>query len=665
MRALFTLIICFFTISAIPTFCTGQASLIPHDLIPREQFFKEKDKYHIQLSQDGEHVFFQKKGVEGSEKFLFFVNAKSPLAERSKEFEGELVDFRPTYNDGIVAIVQQDTNLQVHFTTTRSRSVRQLDVMPFQKMEFLQLSERFPNKILVDITAKKGGRDGIYALDLLSSSMRRLGSMDDFQQLFFDQNFGKVAGLKPSDEGGNVLYRFHEGQWKGTRKYPFHPEMYSGGLSRIISVSSDGKTIYATDNVAKDKASLISIDVATGEVTEVANNPNADLLPYAATVGTDGIPTAVIALRGEVQRQILDESVRPDFEFLEKEMPGEVSFVEASQDGQIWLVRTLTGGPYTYYHYDRTDKKLTELFNDYSYLDEYDLATRKTYQVKVRDGLEFPVNLYVPPGMAKADGTPRVPLPTVVFVHGGPWAGLKYWNSWHVTRHLQLLANRGYAVVQIEFRGTIGLGKEICAAGDKQWGAGMHEDIIDLTDWAIRSGIANPKRIGIFGWSYGGYAVNYAMGKQPELFSCGLSIAGVSDLNEFVLSRNSNRRSWVGDPDTEEGAAVLKAHSPTTVSENIKNPILLSCGSLDDRVPPSQSEDFAKALHDAGKNPVFVSYPAEGHTFEQPESWTSFWAIAEDMLHRHVGGRKQPAGDDISKGNLKVVYGTDYVEGLE
>jgi len=639
----------------------------PYDLIPRKLFFKEKDKTNIHLAKDGGAVFY-KKNIEGADSMLFYIEKGAYAVERKKAFQGRLIDYLPVYDDGIVAIVEQDTVQKVYFTTVKTRKMRMLDVFPFQRIRFMHLSARFPNKILANITAKDDRKSGLYILDLLSSSMKRVGKMDGFSQMFFDQNFSKVAALRANDLGGNSILRFQDGAWETVFEYPFNPEMFIGGLSRIISVDAAGKTIYATDNFEKDKTSFIAINVENGEVTELASDPDADILPYAATIDPSGKPTAVVALWGDTHRYCLDEPTRKDFEFLDAELDNSTSFVEASDDGNTWLVRKLSGGPATYYLFERDEQRLSELFNDYSYLDDYQLATRKAFTVTTRDSLKLPVQMYVPPGMAKADGSPRVPLPTIIYVHGGPWAGVTHWNNWFHTRNFQLLANRGYVVINMEFRGTTGLGKNTCDAGNQQWGEAMHNDIVDVVDWATSSGYSNPKRVGLWGWSYGGYATNYALGTSPDLFACGVSMYGISDLYSFAQTPFADNDLWhtrVGDPNTEEGAALLKKQSPSSYVDRIKSPLLLTTGSLDERVPQRQADDFAKALDAAGKEVVYFYYPEEGHDYRKPESWVSFWAIAEDFLHKHVGGRKESRKTDIEDGNFITVFGAGYIEEIE
>ncbi|MBK9016343.1 MAG: S9 family peptidase [Saprospiraceae bacterium] len=532
------------------------------------------------------------------------------------------------------------------------------------------MSTRFPNKIAANIVAVDPSQSGLYILDLLSGSTKRLGLMDGLEQVFLDENFGLVAALRNDSNMVRTLLRRQGGQWLEVIKYPFTPDFFIGGVSRIVSVSHDGKTIYATDNTGKDKASLVAISTETGEVTELASDPDADIFPAAFTLDLTGKPTSVVALFASTRRHIVDEGVRADFEFLDKELKNSTSFVGASQDHNNWLVRRLDGGPMFYYLYDRKAKKLTPLFNDYSYFDGYDLPTRTAFTVTTRDGLKLPVHLYVPYGMSRADGMPKTPLPTVVYIHGGPWAGVTHWNSWFHNRCFQLLANRGYAVINMEFRGTTGLGKKMTDAGDKQWGEAMHYDIVDVATWAIKQGIANRSRLGIWGWSYGGYAANFAMAAAPDLFKCGVSMYGIGDLPAFCQMPEvaADGLVWlprVGDPNTEEGLELLKKHSPNTYLKSIANPILLTHGSLDDRVPQEQSDKFASELNAAKKEVVYFFYPEEGHDYRKPESWVSFWAITEYFLHKTLGGRKEARGNDIEAGDFEIMFGKEYIEKID
>jgi dipeptidyl aminopeptidase/acylaminoacyl peptidase len=283
--------------------------------------------------------------------------------------------------------------------------------------------------------------------------------------------------------------------------------------------------------------------------------------------------------------------------------------------------------------------------------------------------MRLPIHLYLPAGMARPDGLPKVPLPTVIYVHGGPWVGVTHWNSWFHNRNFQLLANRGYAVINMEFRGTTGLGKQMLDAGNLQFGKGMHHDVVDVAEWAKKQGVAHPKRLGIWGWSYGGYAVNYALGAAPDLFACGVSMYGLGDLPAFcrlpLVQSDSLWNTRVGNPNTPDGLDLLELHSPMTYVKQVKSPILLTTGTLDQIVPQEQSDKFASALAANKKQVVYFFYPGEEHDYRQPESWVSFWAITEHFLHKHLGGRRELRKTDIESGKFEVMFGKEYIEKIE
>ncbi|MCF8247032.1 MAG: prolyl oligopeptidase family serine peptidase [Saprospiraceae bacterium] len=651
----------------LPTTALSAQSPSPDNLIPRTLFFKDKTRNNVRLSLDGSSVFYQKK-ADGSDSTLYYLKVNFPLHEKKRRFEGKLTNWDMLYDGGLLAVVQQDTSFTLYSTSLTSNKLRKVNFFPFKKLKMVHTSARFPNKIAADIVAVEPSQSGLYILDILSGSTKRLTLMDGFEQVFLDENFGLVAALRNDSNQVRTLLRRHNGQWKEVISYPFAPDNFIGGVSKIISVSKDGQAIYATDNSGKDKSTLISINTETGEVTELASDPDADIFPAAFTLDLDGNPTSVVAIYADTRRHIVDESVRADFDFLDKELKGSTSFAGASQNDSTWLVRKLDGGPVSYFIYDRKTQKLTPLFNDYEYLNDYDLATRKAYTVTTRDGMKLPVHVYVPFGMSRGDGTPKTPLPTIIYVHGGPWAGVTHWNSWFHNRNFQLLANRGYVVINMEFRGTTGLGKAMTDAGDKQWGEAMHYDIVDVATWAIKQGITNRSRLGIWGWSYGGYATNFAMAASPDLFKCGVSMYGISDLPAFCqlpFADNDLWRTRVGDSNTDEGLALLEKHSPMTYLKGIANPILLTTGSLDDRVPQEQSDKFASELKSAKKDVTYFFYPEEGHDYRKPESWVSFWAITEAFLSKNLGGSKQGRLNDIEAGKFEVMFGKEFIDGLD
>jgi len=291
-------------------------------------------------------------------------------------------------------------------------------------------------------------------------------------------------------------------------------------------------------------------------------------------------------------------------------------------------------------------------------LDAYTLSVRKPFIVKAQDGLELPSMIFLPPGSDQNnDGIPDQPLPTVLYVHGGAWIGY-YQNTWFINRQLQLLANRGYAVINTEFRGASGYGQAFIEASSHKWSGKMHQDLVNIAKAAIARGVALPKKVGIFGWSYGGYATFAAMAFAPDVFACGISMYGLGDLEAAFRHPFTSGPYWqqrIGNPDVPEELTLIRRHSPINYIEQIKNPLLIIHGSLDERVPQSQSDNMAQALKAAGKAVIYCYYPEEGHDYAQPENWQSFWALGERFLQEHLGGRSEPAGVDLKKPNFKMV----------
>ena len=249
-----------------------------------------------------------------------------------------------------------------------------------------------------------------------------------------------------------------------------------------------------------------SVDVETGREKILAKNTKADIVGGGLTFDprNDKAQAAVVYF-GTMQRTILDHSIAVDFKYLKTVNSGDVSYVGSSQNHQHWLIRYMNGGPFEYYIYNRRLKKATRLFSDLDRLDTYKMAIRKSFIVKSADGLDLPCRLYFPADADRNnDGMPDKPLPTVVYVHGGPWIGFLA-NSWFSNRNFQLLANRGCAVIDVEFRGTTGYGRKFLDAGNLQWAGRMHRDVIDVLDTAVKRKVAIENRTAIWGWSYGGY----------------------------------------------------------------------------------------------------------------------------------------------------------------
>lgn len=640
--------------------------LSAQNLIPREELFQEKEKYNVQLSRQGDYVFFQKdeQGRDGS----IYTLRTDVVAQPSELHLGDsLVDWRQTYGQEMVAIVKNGKEMQLVQAGIRNKNAKVVPIGPFKNISFLHFSPKFMNKIAVEIEGKNLMDSGQFIIDLVSGNKKRIGRSGAFDKVFFDDLFTQIAAQNKNELSGNSIFLKTNLGWDTLAVYPQSRDLESGGLNQILSVTKDGKKMYMTDNSERDKTALLEVDVATGKTTEVAKDEFADILPYGATYNSDGKPTAVLALFADSRRQFLDEKVKQDFDVLRVKL-GNVKWYGASEDDNIWLIGEMNGGPIRYHVFRREELKIDYLFNDYSFLERYQLAERKAHAVPVRNDITLPVHVYLPVGTDEdGDGIPTEPLPTIIYIHGEPWVGLRQWNQWQYLRNFQLLANRGYAVINIEFRGTTGLGKKVHDLGKKQWGEGMHLDIADITDWAIKQGIAAPRKVGLLGWSYGGYAAAAGLTFTPQAFACAVSMFGPTDLYDFVKNTKDTERWYdmVGDPNTEEGEALLKKHSPSNFVDNITAPILITTGGKDEKVPQKQLDDFAKLLKEKNKDVIYFIYPEEKHAFEDVGSWISFWTITENFLKEHLGGRAERRNDAVEQGNMKVILGGNFIEDMK
>lgn len=289
-------------------------------------------------------------------------------------------------------------------------------------------------------------------------------------------------------------------------------------------------------------------------------------------------------------------------------------------------------------------------------------------EIKARDGLTLVSYLTLPAGSdANRDGKADRPAPLILLVHGGPWARDEYgYNSYH-----QWLANRGYAVLSVNYRASTGFGKDFLAAGNLQWGKKMHDDLIDAVDWAVASGVTTPDKVAIMGGSYGGYATLAGLTLTPDKFACGVDIVGPSNLFTLLGTIPAYWESFkqqfyqrMGNPTTDDGRALLQAASPLTHVDKIKKPLLIGQGANDPRVKQAESDQIVSAMKAKGIPVTYVLFPDEGHGFARPTNNIAFNAVTENFLQPCLGGRAEPIGDTIKGSTAKVPHGAEFAPGL-
>jgi dipeptidyl aminopeptidase/acylaminoacyl peptidase len=376
---------------------------------------------------------------------------------------------------------------------------------------------------------------------------------------------------------------------------------------------------------------------------------------------------------------VLDSDIVGDIAHLQAVADGDFDVLARTLDDTQWIVAyTIDNGPVHYYLYRRPTKHATFLFTNRQALEGLPLAKMHSAVIPARDGLNL-VSYYTLPIGSEANGGELVrprpeagalrarPLATVLLVHGGPWGR----DEWGYDTIHQWLANRGYAVLTVNSRGSTGFGKAFVNAGNLEWGARMQDDLLDAVQWAIDAGIADPQRIAIMGGSYGGYATLAGLTFTPETFACGVDIVGPSNLVtlletvppywEPIIKMFTTR---VGDHRTEEGRAFLRSRSPLTYVDNIQRPLLIGQGANDPRVKQAESDQIVQAMQ-AKQIPVtYVLYPDEGHGFARPENNLSFFAVAEAFLAQHLEERFEPIGEDFANSSIVVPTGQEQIPGL-
>lgn len=643
------------TLSVLLLLWTLAATVDAQSLLPRAALFQEKDIYQVTLSPTGGRLYYQKRSARDGR--VFYRPTDRPNQVHSVAFGGAVLDW-VAVPQGLLAVVKMADRAPLLMLAEGEGQIRTFPFVPFRLMRFKASSRTKPAWVAAEVFTQNPDQQGLYRLDCQRLEWKRMGPLLDYQSLFFDGQLRPRAARHPNAEGGYSIFRYDGQQWVETKRYPFDESQFSGGFQQVLSVSSDGRYMYCTDNQARDKTVLVQIDTRSGATTLLLADSKADLLPFSAILSPDGKPQMVQSRFGRVRRHFLDAAAQQDFEYANQLLQGQARFVQSTADNRQWLLMRQDGGPGRYYLFKRDNRQLTRLLDLIPDLQRYAWSTPTTHAVITRDGYELPVQVYLPAGASR--GQLEQPLPTVVYVHGGPWEGLSHWEEWTYRRHFQLLVDRGYAVINAEFRGSTGRGKHMVDLGDGAWGREMHYDIADITRWAVDQGIADQNRLAIWGWSYGGYAAAAALAFSPDLFRCGLAMYGPMDLERYAQSPFAQNSLWqkrVGDVNTPEGRAALRQQSPAHRIAAIQRPLLLTIGGRDGRIPLSQIADFAEQLYRAGKPVTYLYFPEETHDYQRAESWTAFWAVAEQFLHRKLGGRYEPAGTALRNTNASIIYG--------
>jgi dipeptidyl aminopeptidase/acylaminoacyl peptidase len=556
----------------------------------------------------------------------------------------------------------------VYVVDLDTRSTRDLTPFAGVRASIARLSRKLRHEVLITLNQRDQRYPDLYRVDLESGTMTLVAENPGFAGFLADQNFvARLAVRLTPDNGEEVLRPTGDGKWEPWIHLSPDDQPNSGP----IGLDPDGKTLFFRDSRGRNTAALARIDLKTGDEQILAEDPRADIGGIIADRDT-GEPLAYTVTVARLEYRAIGPKIAADIEFLSRQGIGEWRVDSRSEDDRIWIIGAAQDiGPIAAYLYDRAAGTLTKLHDFRPALNDAPLAHMHPVVIRSRDGLDLVSYLTLPRGSDGADpGRPDRPLPMVLLVHGGPWSRDHFgFNTWH-----QWLANRGYAVLSVNFRSSTGFGKAFVNAGNLEWGQRMDDDLLDAVAWAIDQKIADAKRVAIVGTSYGGYATLVGLTRDPETYACGVDIVGPSDLGMLLKTiptywEGTGRTKFyraIGDPNTEVGRALLKERSPLFRVDQIKRPLLVGQGANDPRVVKAESDGIVAALENRGVPVTYVVYPDEGHGFARPANNLSFNAIAEQFLARCLGGRAEPITQaDLEGASLHVEVGAEQIAGLE
>jgi dipeptidyl aminopeptidase/acylaminoacyl peptidase len=503
-----------------------------------------------------------------------------------------------------------------------------------------------PHLVAVVMNDRDARWHDLYIVDILTGERRLVyENTDEIASFILDSwlNLRLATTTRNKGRGSAIL------KWTGAA----FEEIISIEADDVMStnplhVNRAGDAWYLRSSIGRDKAVMLRVDWTSGAQVLVASHDKVDI----TGIMTDPRSEEVTAVSAEYLRSTwiaIDSATGRDLAILEREFDANVAVTSQSDDDTLWVVAVeRPDRPVVWHLLDRRMGKITPLFAARPKLEKVKLAPMCSVVITARDGLELVSYLTLP---ATETGTqPRRPLPTVLKVHGGPWAR----DGWYYNRETQWLANRNYAVLQVNYRGSAGFGKAFTNAGDREWAGKMHDDLIDAVNWSIAEGVADPKRIAIYGASYGGYAAFVGATFTPDVFCCSVPVVGITNLETMLANPPPYWAAFyeqechrVGDPRTAEGVALLKARSPLHRAGNITKPMLIGHGANDVRCKVAESDQIVAAMTEKGIPVIYVVYPDEGHGFMRPENDIAFKAIVEWFLARHLGGRAEPVGEDF------------------
>ena len=562
-----------------------------------------------------------------------------------------------------------DENYHVYATDPNTGETRDLTpVAEGARAQIMGVSKDRPGVILVGLNERNPQLTDLYEVDIETGERSLIAENPGYAGWITDNAYKPRMALVPKPDGGMQTVYLNEDLTPGDLFADIPSEDMLN--TNVFGFSRDNNTVYMIDSRERNVAAGVAVDLESGARRTIVAPEKADLSGILTDNETyEPIAYSVNYLQEEWTA--LNDEAASELAFLRDNLEGEFSVASRTDDDRIWIVyEGAAEAPGQYYVYDRTADTLTPWFATRPDLADAPLQPMHPLELTSSDGKTLVSYLTLPPGSdPDGDGRPDEAVPMLLWVHGGPWARDSYgYNTVH-----QWMANRGYAVLSVNYRGSTGFGKDFTNAAVGEFAGKMHSDLTDAVSWAVSEGIAQEDKVAIGGGSYGGYATLIGVTFTPDTFACGVDIVGPSSLATLIDSFPEYWKpflagTWfryVGDPSDPEAREAMIERSAISRIDDIRVPLLVGQGGNDPRVTKPEADNLVEAMQAKNLPVTYINYPDEGHGFQKPENRLSFFAAMEGFLGKCLGGRVQPIGDSFEGSSGEVLAGAEYIDGLE
>jgi dipeptidyl aminopeptidase/acylaminoacyl peptidase len=602
-------------------------------LIPLTDFFKNPVMTHVTLSPNGEHIAFMMPWERRLNVFIRQVG-ENKASRITHAQERDIAGYAWANNRRIVYVQDSggDENFRLYAVDIDGSNFKELTPFENVQVRIVDRLEDIEDQMLISMNKRDERIFDVYRININTGKMKMAAENPGNISGWLTDNNGRLRVAVATDGVNTTLL------YRQTEAGSFRPIVTTHFKDSIdpLYFTFDNNHLYVASNIGRDKKAIFKYDVETGKHLElIYEHPQVDVIGMLRSKKRK-VLTGVSYITDKLHYHFTDRPRKQLQDILESKLPGdEVVVTSMSKDETRVLIRTYSDTSMgAYYYYDLTGGQFQKLADVSPWLDEGQMAGMQPVQFRSRDGLTLHGYLTLPKGVKAKN------LPIIVKPHGGPWAR----DVWGFNPEVQFLANRGIGVLQVNFRGSTGYGKAFWEAGFKQWGRRMQNDITDGARWLIGRGIADPKRIGIYGASYGGYAVLAGLAFTPDLYACGVDYVGVSNLFTLLDSLPSYWElgremmyEMIGDPVKDK--ELLTAISPVFHADKFKVPLLVAQGANDPRVKKAESDQIVQALEKRGIDVQYIVKDNEGHGFANEENRFEFYRTMEIFLGKHLGSK--------------------------